>query len=146
MRWVLPCLAAAALLQGRGELPSLPRAAPPPAASAAGGSAATAPYLWWYPALQRATRPSGCVHRPSCSRYAAEVVHRHGPLLGAMLTLDRLYREPDDVVLSPREVSGGGARISDPPEHNTFWWPTHESSDPVYFAELLRLGWTGRAR
>lgn len=105
-------------------------------------------YLWWYPRLAAATRPSGCIHHPSCTRYASRAVESHGWARGVLLALDRLYREPGDLQHAHRVRTPQGTRVYDPIEHNTFWWTQHarDSSVSPYRDHLLFGGWTGRLR
>jgi hypothetical protein len=58
---------------------------------------------------------------PTCSAYARQALARHGPWLGALLTVDRLLHETD-----PREHRhpirvGDWVRFYDPVENNDFW-------------------------
>lgn len=62
-----------------------------------------------------------CRMYPTCSAYALQALDRHGPLLGTMLTIDRLLHESD-----PREHRrpvrvDGRVRFYDPVENNDFW-------------------------
>jgi len=62
-----------------------------------------------------------CPHRPSCSVYALQAVDAHGPLLGAWLTVNRLYRAAE----GPRGPLRRDARglLLDPLEDADFWLP-----------------------
>lgn len=62
-----------------------------------------------------------CPMYPTCSAYALEALDKHGPILGVMLTVDRLFHESD-----PREHRhpiqfGDRVRFHDPLENNDFW-------------------------
>lgn len=62
-----------------------------------------------------------CRMYPTCSAYALQALDKHGPLLGTLLTVDRLLHESD-----PREHRhpvrvGGRVRFYDPVEKNDFW-------------------------
>jgi putative membrane protein insertion efficiency factor len=62
-----------------------------------------------------------CRMYPTCSAYALEALDKHGPFMGAMMTVDRLLHEGD-----PREHRhpiqvGGSLRFHDPVENNDFW-------------------------
>jgi uncharacterized protein len=46
----------------------------------------------FYQAVFAPVMPVGCKFYPSCSRYAAEAVERHGAIRGARLALARLWR------------------------------------------------------
>jgi hypothetical protein len=55
---------------------------------------------------------------PSCSRYAAQCIERHGAFVGSVMAVDRLIHEPDE----KRVAREAGGRFLDPPENNDFWW------------------------
>jgi uncharacterized protein len=46
----------------------------------------------FYQAVFAPVMPVGCKFYPSCSRYAAEAIERHGAMRGARLALARLWR------------------------------------------------------
>jgi putative membrane protein insertion efficiency factor len=46
----------------------------------------------FYQAVFAPVMPVGCKFYPSCSRYAAEAIERHGAIRGAQLALTRLWR------------------------------------------------------
>lgn len=46
----------------------------------------------FYQAVFAPVMPVGCKFYPSCSRYAAEAIERHGAIRGARLALARLWR------------------------------------------------------
>ena len=54
-----------------------------------------------------------CGFYPSCSRYAAEALHEHGPLRGAALAAARLMR-PQDPWRYPVCVAGDRRFLMDP--------------------------------
>jgi len=73
--------------------PAAPELAEPTGAAASRGAA------WFflmairfYQAVFAPVMPVGCKFYPSCSRYAAEAIERHGALRGARLALARLWR------------------------------------------------------
>jgi len=62
-----------------------------------------------------------CPMYPTCSTYALQALHRHGPVLGSFITVDRLLHET-----SPMEQTfplGGfeRTRYYDPLDANDFW-------------------------
>jgi hypothetical protein len=61
-----------------------------------------------------------CPHRPSCSAYAAEAMHRHGFLLGSFIGVSRLLRgeRSSALRLLDRDEDGG---LLDPLEAATFF-------------------------
>jgi putative component of membrane protein insertase Oxa1/YidC/SpoIIIJ protein YidD len=78
------------------------------------------------PLTIRAYRAAGrfqgarCAHRPSCSAYAAEALHRHGPVLGSFVGVARLLRGARSSALRPLARDGRGALL-DPLEASTFF-------------------------
>ena len=63
------------------------------------GAAASRRAVWFllmairfYQAVFAPVMPVGCKFYPSCSRYAAEAIERHGAIRGARLALARLWR------------------------------------------------------
>jgi uncharacterized protein len=72
----------------------------------------------FYQAIFAHLMPVGCKFYPSCSRYAAEAIERHGAARGARLALARLWRcRPFtqggfDPVPDAHEVSNGAAEAA----------------------------------
>lgn len=65
-----------------------------------------------------------CPMYPTCSSYAQQALHKHGPLLGALQTVDRLYREGDAVHEHRQPINKWGyVRFNDPLQNNDFWLP-----------------------
>jgi putative membrane protein insertion efficiency factor len=64
-----------------------------------------------------------CPMYPSCSEYSIQSIEKHGPLVGWIMTVDRLFRcGRDELRLSPQIIVNGERRWYDPPESNDFWW------------------------
>jgi hypothetical protein len=63
-----------------------------------------------------------CPSYPSCSQYGREALRKHGILLGAVMTFDRLIHESDEPQTSPLIPVGDSYRYYDPVENNDFWW------------------------
>ena len=64
-----------------------------------------------------------CPMHPSCSAYAAEVFETHGPVMGWIMTYDRLVRcGRDETKLSPAVIVDNQEYIYDPVKANDFWW------------------------
>jgi putative membrane protein insertion efficiency factor len=74
----------------------------------------------FYQAIFAHLMPIGCKFYPSCSRYAAEAIERHGAARGARLALARLWRcRPFtqggfDPVPGAHEVANGAAEAASP--------------------------------
>jgi len=77
----------------------------------------------FYQAVFAHHMPIGCKFYPSCSRYAAEAIERHGAARGTRLALARLWRcRPFtkggfDPVPDADELSSGGAEAARLSEH-----------------------------
>jgi putative component of membrane protein insertase Oxa1/YidC/SpoIIIJ protein YidD len=64
-----------------------------------------------------------CPMYPTCSRYAAQSIARHGVLAGWVLTCDRLLRCGRDETRQAPPIRVHGVRYAyDPLDANTFWW------------------------
>ncbi len=62
-----------------------------------------------------------CPMYPTCSAYSLQALHKHGPLLGVFLTVDRLYREADPHERQQPIAKWGYIRFYDPLKENDFW-------------------------
>ena len=91
------------------------------AAPARAGTPTTPPSLpiWAYRKLASFQGPR-CPHRPSCSAYAAEAMHRHGPLLGSFIGVSRLLRGERSSALRMLDHDADGGLL-DPLEAATFF-------------------------
>jgi putative membrane protein insertion efficiency factor len=69
-----------------------------------------------------------CSMYPTCSHYSLLAFKKHGPIMGYILTTDRLIHESDEVRFIPRVEKHGFIRFYDPLENNDFWWHNPESS------------------
>ena len=58
----------------------------------AGGVAALSAPIRLYRALISPMLPPSCRFTPTCSAYALEALHKHGPVRGSLLALRRLSR------------------------------------------------------
>ncbi|RKX30686.1 MAG: membrane protein insertion efficiency factor YidD [Verrucomicrobia bacterium] len=65
---------------------------------------------------------SRCRMLPTCSNYSIAAIRKHGPLLGIMMTIDRLIREGHEQREAPVVIINGCAHFRDPVEANDFWW------------------------
>jgi putative membrane protein insertion efficiency factor len=66
-----------------------------------------------------------CPMYPTCSAYALQALHRHGPLIGSMMTVDRLFHENDDAEHLRPILKYGHKRYFDPVSNNDFWFTSH---------------------
>lgn len=68
-----------------------------------------------------------CPMYPTCSAYALQALHKHGPLLGTFQTVDRLFREGDSDHEHGQPIAKWGhVRFYDPLEQNDFWLRTNQ--------------------
>jgi len=64
-----------------------------------------------------------CPMYPSCSRYGAQAIRKHGFVLGWIMACDRLLRcGRDEVRLSPHVRVNERELTFDPVSANDFWW------------------------
>jgi putative component of membrane protein insertase Oxa1/YidC/SpoIIIJ protein YidD len=64
---------------------------------------------------------SKCYMFPSCSEYSIQSISDYGPLLGLMLTVDRLFHEANEDRTSPMIRKGDQLKLYDPPSANIWW-------------------------
>jgi uncharacterized protein len=62
-----------------------------------------------------------CSLYPSCSRYSIEGFETTGPLLGFLLTYDRLIHETDEIKFSHIILDDGKIKNYDPVDNNNFF-------------------------
>ena len=75
-----------------------------------------------------AIRGGQCPMYPTCSEYSRQAIARHGPVIGWMMTADRLLRcGRDETRLAPKIMIDGQLKTFDPVEENDFWWSTGDS-------------------
>ncbi|QTA78560.1 Putative membrane protein insertion efficiency factor [Desulfonema limicola] len=64
-----------------------------------------------------------CPMHPSCAAYSAEAIKKHGPLLGWIMTFDRLMRcGRDEISISSTIKINNNYYCNDPVSNNDFWW------------------------
>jgi putative component of membrane protein insertase Oxa1/YidC/SpoIIIJ protein YidD len=64
-----------------------------------------------------------CPMYPSCSSYASSAFKKHGPVLGWIMSCDRLVRcGRDEADVSGKVIVNSHQLIHDPVEANDFWW------------------------
>ncbi len=67
-----------------------------------------------------------CSMYPTCSHYASQAFAQEGPLMGWVLTCDRLLRcGRDETRLADPIRVQGRPYAYDPLDANTFWWKVH---------------------
>lgn len=64
---------------------------------------------------------SNCYMLPSCSAYGKQALAEQGPLLGLLLTIDRLFHEANEDQTSPLVRQGNKIKLYDPPSANVWW-------------------------
>ena len=82
---------------------------------------ASAPVLFY----QRFMGPSWgprCAYYPSCSLYALLALHKHGAVVGTIMTFDRLQHEADEAKYAPPILAGEEIKLYDPLVNNDYWW------------------------
>jgi len=96
----------------------------PVTSDAAGGAAGgrTVPTPLPIRAYRAAARFQGprCPHRPICSAYASEAIHRHGAILGSFVGVARLLRGARSSAARPLSRAPDGGLV-DPIEDSTFF-------------------------
>lgn len=63
-----------------------------------------------------------CPCYPTCSQYSIEAIRKHGVLVGAVMTFDRLIHESDEIRNASLIKVYGSYRYLDSVENNDFWW------------------------
>lgn len=89
------------------------------------GTVAAAPFLWLLSFYQKTVGPvvSGrCPMYPTCSQYSVEAIRKHGPVVGIVMTADRIIHELDEQNYAPLIKVGSRYRYADPVGNNDFWW------------------------
>ncbi len=88
-------------------------------------SVASTPFLWLLTFYQKTIGPvvSGrCNMYPTCSQYSVESIKKHGPVVGIVMTADRMIHEMDEQKYAPLVWVGSRFRYADPVKDNDFWW------------------------
>jgi putative component of membrane protein insertase Oxa1/YidC/SpoIIIJ protein YidD len=67
-----------------------------------------------------------CPMYPTCSAYARQALHKHGPLLGIFMTADRLIHEGDPIEQQEPILKWGYRRYFDPLTYNDFWFDSNQ--------------------
>ena len=74
-----------------------------------------------------AVRRGKCPMYPSCSEYSKQAIHKHGFVVGWMMTMDRLMRcGRDEIKRAPKIFVNGEWLYYDPVEKNDFWWSQND--------------------
>jgi putative component of membrane protein insertase Oxa1/YidC/SpoIIIJ protein YidD len=88
-------------------------------------SVAATPFLWLVTFYQKAigrVNSGRCDMYPTCSQYSVQAIRKHGPIVGIMMTADRLMHEGSEQDYVPKIKVGNRYRFDDPVENNDFWW------------------------
>jgi len=63
-----------------------------------------------------------CPMYPTCSQYSMNAINKHGPIIGIIMTADRLIHEANEMDYAPLVQIGESTRFYDPVSNNDFWW------------------------
>jgi len=88
-------------------------------------SIAATPFLWLLKIYQNVISPldgDRCAMYPTCSQYGVLAIRKHGPVIGIIMTSDRLIHEADEQRYAPLIEVGNRYRYDDPLKDNDFWW------------------------
>lgn len=88
-------------------------------------SVAATPFLWLLSFYQKTISPvdgDRCSLYPTCSQYSVLAVRKHGPVIGVIMTVDRLIHETDETRFAPLVRIGDRYRYADSVADNDFWW------------------------
>jgi len=83
------------------------------------------PFIWLLKVYQNFISPldgDRCNMYPTCSQYSVQAIRKHGPVIGIIMTSDRLIHEADEQRLSPASKVGDHYRWLDSVENNDYWW------------------------
>ncbi len=86
---------------------------------------AATPFLWLLTFYQKVIGPVNggrCPMYPTCSQYSVQAIRKHGPVVGIIMTADRLMHEGDEQQYLPLSRVGDRYRFIDPVQDNDFWW------------------------
>ena len=112
--WMILCMLAVMCL-------TLPAGAQSPADPDIPGHTILRFYQTWFSGADGAR----CPMYPSCSGYADRAFKKHGPVMGWIMTCDRLLRcGRSETRLAPEIRIHGQTRVFDPVDANDFWWFT----------------------
>ncbi len=79
-----------------------------------------------------AVRAGSCPMHPTCSDYSRQAIKKHGPVIGWIMTCDRLMRcGRDELDESPRILVDGELKCFDPLAGNDWWWCDPDLIDPL---------------
>ena len=63
-----------------------------------------------------------CTMTPTCSHFSIQAIEAHGPIIGFMMTADRIVHEQEEQQYVPIVRRGTDLRYYDPVENNDFWF------------------------
>ena len=80
-----------------------------------------------------AVREGSCPMHPSCSAYAREAFEKHGPVIGWVMTHDRVLRCGRNETAIARKINVNGSLLHyDPITNNDFWWYGNNNDGDSY--------------
>ena len=88
-------------------------------------SISATPFLWlltFYQKVIGRANAGRCPMYPTCSQYSVQAIDKHGPVVGIIMTADRLMHEIDEKEYAPLTKVGNRYRYDDPVRNNDFWW------------------------
>lgn len=88
-------------------------------------SVASTPFLWlvtFYQKVIGRVISGRCDMYPTCSQYSVLAIRKHGPVMGIVMTADRIIHEGSEQDYVRRIKVGTRYRFDDPVENNDFWW------------------------
>ncbi|RME51823.1 MAG: membrane protein insertion efficiency factor YidD [Deltaproteobacteria bacterium] len=85
------------------------------------------PLLWALTLYQKVISPADgatCRMYPTCSAYARDAIHAHGPFLGFVMAAERVMRSHSEFDWYPLIEKFGHFYLYDPVSNNDFWFAT----------------------
>ncbi|RME04217.1 MAG: membrane protein insertion efficiency factor YidD [Deltaproteobacteria bacterium] len=113
------------------------------------------PLLWALTLYQKVISPADgatCRMYPTCSAYARDAIHAHGPILGFVMAAERVMRSHNEFEWYPLIEKFGRFYLYDPVSNNDFWFaqpPSPEKGEEPFRKDRERGApgnLSGRAR
>jgi hypothetical protein len=86
---------------------------------------AATPFLWlltFYQKVIGRVNSGRCPMYPTCSQYSVQAIGKHGPIVGIIMTTDRLMHEGSEQDYVRTIKVGDRYRFFDPVQDNDLWW------------------------